>query len=117
MPRIISMEHREHGLGYAYLEGYRCFDAVNCEGCHADGKCVSVLGYVAFFVTICYHTIYAVPWIFPPLAFLGFDYFMRMVRYRIKDATLLPVDKNMTLVRFLSCVTYFLSYLLTTIPI
>ena len=58
----------------------------------------SVLGYVAFFVTICYHTIYASPWIFPPLAFYGFDILLRMFRYRIKDATLVPVDGNMTLV-------------------
>ena len=58
----------------------------------------SVLGYVAFFVTICYHTIYASPWIFPPLAFYGFDILLRMFRYRIKDATLVPIDGNMTLV-------------------
>lgn len=60
--------------------------------------CCSVLGYVAFFVTICYHTIYAVPWIFPPLAFYGFDMLLRLFRYRIKDATLVPVDNQMTLV-------------------
>ncbi|KAG1762575.1 iron reductase [Suillus occidentalis] len=34
---------------------------------------IHVLTYVAFFVTICYHTIYASPWIFPPLAFYGAD--------------------------------------------
>lgn len=61
-----------------------------------------MLGYVAFFITICYHTDYAVPWIFPPLAFYGFDMLLRLFRYRIKDATLVPVDSNMTLVsRFL----------------
>lgn len=58
----------------------------------------SVLGYVAFFITICYHTIYASPWIFPPLAFYGLDLLMRMLRYRIKDAVLVPVGKQMTLV-------------------
>ncbi len=58
----------------------------------------SVLGYVAFFITICYHTTYAAPWIFPPLAFYGFDMLLRLFRYRIKDATLVPVDGNMTLV-------------------
>ena len=51
-------------------------------------------------MTVCYHTIYASPWIFPPLAFYGFDLLLRMFRYRIKDATLVPVDSNMTLVRF-----------------
>ncbi|OBZ74630.1 Ferric reductase transmembrane component 3 [Grifola frondosa] len=64
---------------------------------------VHVLGYVAFFITICYHTIYAAPWIFPPLAFYGFDMLLRMFRYRIKDATLVPVDRNMTLINVHDC--------------
>lgn len=58
----------------------------------------SVLGYVSFFVVVCYHTLYAVPWIFPPLAFYGFDLFLRMMRARIKDAVLIPIDNQMTLV-------------------
>ncbi|KAI0655804.1 iron reductase [Cubamyces menziesii] len=62
-----------------------------------------VLGYVAFFITVCYHTIYAVPWIFPPLAFYGFDMLLRLFRYRIKDATLVPVDNNMTLIHVHDC--------------
>ncbi|OCH86238.1 iron reductase [Obba rivulosa] len=62
-----------------------------------------VLGFVAFFITICYHTIYATPWIFPPLAFYGFDILLRMFRYRIKDATLVPVDNNMTLIHVHDC--------------
>ncbi|KAI0640857.1 iron reductase [Trametes meyenii] len=64
---------------------------------------VHVLGYVAFFITICYHTIYAAPWIFPPLAFYGFDMLLRLFRYRIKDATLVPVDNNMTLIHVHDC--------------
>ena len=59
----------------------------------------SVLTYVAFFVTICYHTIYASPWIFPPLALYGADVLLRLLRYRIKDATLTAQDARMTLVR------------------
>ena len=58
----------------------------------------SILGFVAFCVTICYHTIYASPWIFPPLAFYGADILMRMFKVRIKDALLVPIDKQMTLV-------------------
>lgn len=58
----------------------------------------SVLGFVAFFVTIRYHTIYAVPWLYPPLAFYGLDLVLRLLRYRIKDASLVPIDQNMTLV-------------------
>ncbi|KAH9926613.1 iron reductase [Epithele typhae] len=64
---------------------------------------VHVLGYVAFFITICYHTTYASPWIFPPLAFYGFDILLRVFRYRIKDATLVPVDTNMTLIHIHDC--------------
>ena len=60
----------------------------------------SVLSFTAFFITICYHTIYASPWIFPPLAFYGADVLLRLFRYRIKDATLMVVDKQMTVVRF-----------------
>lgn len=59
----------------------------------------SMLSFVAFFITICYHTIYASPWIFPPLAFYGLDILMRMFRVRIKDATLVAVNKQMTIVR------------------
>lgn len=62
----------------------------------------SVLAFTAFFITICYHTIYASPWIFPPLAFYGADVLLRLFRYRIKDATLVAVDKQMTIVRFSS---------------
>ena len=53
---------------------------------------------MAFFITICYHTIYAPPWIFPPLAFYGLDILMRIFRRRIKDAILVPIDNQMTLV-------------------
>ncbi|KIK58003.1 hypothetical protein GYMLUDRAFT_75092 [Collybiopsis luxurians FD-317 M1] len=62
-----------------------------------------VLGFVAFFITICYHTQYAPPWIFPPLAFYAADMLMRMLRVRIKDATLNAVDSNMTLIRVQDC--------------
>ena len=58
----------------------------------------SMLSFIAFFVTICYHTIYASPWIFPPLAFYGLDLLMRMFRHRIKDAVLVPIGSQMTLV-------------------
>jgi ferric-chelate reductase len=64
---------------------------------------VHVLGFVAFFITICYHTIYAEPWIFPPLAFYAADMLLRMLRVRIKDASLTAVDPNMTLIRVQDC--------------
>ncbi|KZV60449.1 hypothetical protein PENSPDRAFT_594068 [Peniophora sp. CONT] len=55
--------------------------------------------YVAFFVCVCYHTIYAAPWIFPPIALYAADVLMRMLRFRIKDATLVPVGNEMTLIK------------------
>ncbi|KAG1830120.1 iron reductase [Suillus variegatus] len=70
---------------------YECFFAIH------------VLTYVAFFVTICYHTMYASPWIFPPLAFYGADVLLRLFRYRIKDATLTAQDAHMTLIRVHNC--------------
>ncbi|KAF8636062.1 hypothetical protein AX17_003827 [Amanita inopinata Kibby_2008] len=59
---------------------------------------VHFLGFIAFFITLCYHTIYARPWIYPPLALYGLDLSWRMLRIRIKDAVLVPVDKQMTLI-------------------
>ncbi|KAI0270454.1 iron reductase [Gloeopeniophorella convolvens] len=64
---------------------------------------IHVLTFVSFFVTICYHTIYARPWIYPPLAFYGLDLLMRLFRYRIKDAVLTPVNKDMTLIHIQDC--------------
>ncbi|CAE6495235.1 unnamed protein product [Rhizoctonia solani] len=56
-----------------------------------------VLGYVAFFIMICYHTPYAEPWIYPPIAFWGLDILLRLVRFRIKDAYATAVDQQMTI--------------------
>ncbi|KAG8854935.1 hypothetical protein FRB91_002949 [Serendipita sp. 411] len=55
-----------------------------------------VLGFVSFFVVMCYHTPYASPWIFPALAFYGLDVFLRFLRYRFKPATLVAVDRTFT---------------------
>ncbi|KAF9446921.1 hypothetical protein P691DRAFT_707681 [Macrolepiota fuliginosa MF-IS2] len=64
---------------------------------------VHILAFVAFFVTICYHTIYAPPWIFPPLAFFGLDLLLRFFRYRIKDATLTPISNQITMINIPFC--------------
>nr|GAT50545.1 iron reductase [Mycena chlorophos] len=44
---------------------------------------IHYLTFPAFFITICYHTLYAVPWIFPPVAFYGADLFLRFIRWRV----------------------------------
>ena len=59
---------------------------------------ISFLAFPSFFITVCYHTTYAAPWIFPPLAFYAFDLVMRQFRYRIKDAYLIRVDNQMTVI-------------------
>jgi ferric-chelate reductase len=61
------------------------------------GGMASVLTYVSFFVTICYHTPFTRPWIYPPLALYGLDLLMRLFRFRVKDASLTPME-DMTIV-------------------
>ncbi|KAI6010535.1 hypothetical protein PISMIDRAFT_16241 [Pisolithus microcarpus 441] len=56
----------------------------------------SVLTFVAFFVTVRYHTLYAEPWIFPALAFFGADALLQFFCYRIKDAKPSAPDQLMT---------------------
>ncbi|KAH9914282.1 iron reductase [Fomitopsis serialis] len=62
-----------------------------------------VLGYVSFTISICYHTEYAWTWVYPPLAFYGLDMLLRLFKYRIKDATLVPMDQNMTIIHVHDC--------------
>ncbi|KAI6106198.1 iron reductase [Pisolithus croceorrhizus] len=64
---------------------------------------VHVLTFVAFFVTVRYHTLYSEPWIFPALAFFGADALLRFFRYRIKDAKLSAPDQLMTFVHIQDC--------------
>jgi len=64
---------------------------------------VHTLGYAAFFITVCVHTPYAEPWIFPCLAFYGLDLLFRMLRSRMKDAVLVPVGNQMTLINIHDC--------------
>jgi ferric-chelate reductase len=55
--------------------------------------------FTTFFVIVCVHTPYSAPWIYPPVALYGADLLMRLIRFRIKDATLVAPDSQMTLVR------------------
>jgi hypothetical protein len=58
----------------------------------------SIVSVVVFFVLLNYHTPFSIPWVFPPLAFYGLDLLLRLLRYRVKEATLLAQDNTMTLV-------------------
>ncbi|KZP33798.1 iron reductase [Athelia psychrophila] len=71
--------------------------------CYSVFFTLHVFAFVAFFVTLCYHTIYASPWIFPPLALYGADMLLRLLKYRIKDATITTVDNQMTIIRIADC--------------
>lgn len=64
---------------------------------------IHIIGYVSFFIVICYHTLYAIPWIFPPIAFYGFDLLARLLRTRIKEAILIPIGDQMTLIHIQGC--------------
>ncbi|GLB45610.1 hypothetical protein LshimejAT787_2500240 [Lyophyllum shimeji] len=46
---------------------------------------------------------YAAPWIFPPIAMYAFDVFIRAARFRLKDAQLIRVDNQMTLIHIPDC--------------
>ena len=63
----------------------------------------SILVVPSFVITMCYHTIYMAPYVYPILAFYGFDLFLRLVRYRVRDATLVAPDSQMTIVRVHDC--------------
>ncbi|KIO20576.1 hypothetical protein M407DRAFT_245747 [Tulasnella calospora MUT 4182] len=52
----------------------------------------------AFFISLCYHTPYAVPWVIPPVAFYTFDFLVRLIRMRFKDAYLEAPDNLITLI-------------------
>jgi ferric-chelate reductase len=58
----------------------------------------SVVSYTAFFILVCVHTPYAAPWIYPPVALYAADLAIRLLRFRVKDATLRAADHQMTLV-------------------
>ncbi|KAJ6606894.1 hypothetical protein B0H10DRAFT_1956791 [Mycena sp. CBHHK59/15] len=60
----------------------------------ADPMISSFLTFPAFF-TAWYHTIYASPWIFPPIAFSAFDV-SRLFKYRVVVGAMKPVDEMMT---------------------
>ncbi|WVQ67790.1 uncharacterized protein L199_005995 [Kwoniella botswanensis] len=62
-----------------------------------------VMFFVGFFAAISYHTPYSRPWIYPCAAIYGYDLFVRMLRYRIKDATLVPVDDTLTMIHIADC--------------
>ncbi|KAJ7636327.1 iron reductase [Roridomyces roridus] len=66
--------------------------------CYSLFLVVHYLTFPAFFITICYHTTYAPPWIFPPLAFYAFDLLLRIFKWRVVVARIEPRDGGMSLI-------------------
>ncbi|WWD17418.1 hypothetical protein CI109_101859 [Kwoniella shandongensis] len=62
-----------------------------------------VMFFVGFFAAISYHTPYSRPWIYPCVAIYAYDLLVRMFRYRLKDATLVPVDDTLTMIHIPDC--------------
>ncbi|KAF8149317.1 hypothetical protein K438DRAFT_1988946 [Mycena galopus ATCC 62051] len=73
------------------------------QWCYAAFLVLHYLLFPALFLTICYHTIYAEPWIFPPLAFYGADIFLRILRWRIVVRRVEGKEGGMSLI----CSTFF----------
>ncbi|KAF5329724.1 hypothetical protein D9619_009486 [Psilocybe cf. subviscida] len=98
--QIIGAQKEESGIASFALLGVIVVSSVRGvrRGMWGVFWMLHILAFPAFFITVCYHTIYAAPWIFPPLAFYGFDLLLRMFKHRTLDAVLVPVDKQMTLV-------------------
>ncbi|KAJ7037152.1 hypothetical protein C8F04DRAFT_1209918 [Mycena alexandri] len=66
--------------------------------CYSAFVLIHFLVFPAFFITICYHTIYATPWIFPPLAFYGADLLFRVFRWRVVVGNVEAKDGGMSLI-------------------
>ncbi|BEJ12085.1 hypothetical protein CspHIS471_0205450 [Cutaneotrichosporon sp. HIS471] len=62
-----------------------------------------VVFFVGFFAAVCYHTSYAFPWVYVCVALYAYDHFARLMRYRLKDATLVPVDSTLTMIHIPDC--------------
>lgn len=56
-------------------------------------------------IALCYHTKFAAPWLFLTLVIYGIDMLLRFLRFRMKSATLIAVDKDMTLVCAVLCIS------------
>ncbi|KAJ7308701.1 hypothetical protein DFH08DRAFT_1088395 [Mycena albidolilacea] len=59
----------------------------------------SYLLFSALFVTLCYYTIFAPPWIFPPRAFHGADLLLQILRWQVVMGRVEGKEGDMSLVR------------------
>ncbi|KAJ7073224.1 iron reductase [Mycena belliarum] len=59
---------------------------------------IHYLTFPSFFITLCYHTPYIYPWIFPPLAFFAFDVLLRLLKFRVVVARVRPCDGGLSII-------------------
>ncbi|WVQ82201.1 hypothetical protein IAT38_004329 [Cryptococcus sp. DSM 104549] len=62
-----------------------------------------VMFFTGFFAALSYHTPYSRKWVYACAAIYAYDLIVRMFRYRIKDATLVPVDDTLTMIHIPDC--------------
>ncbi|KAH7104492.1 iron reductase [Auriculariales sp. MPI-PUGE-AT-0066] len=99
-PTVLREDKRSTGLSAL---GLLCVLVASSLGpvrrfCYQVFFGIHVVTYTAFFILVCYHTEYAPPYIIPAVSFYAFDMFVRMLRFRIKDATLEACDQQMTII-------------------
>ncbi|KAG5635701.1 hypothetical protein H0H81_010349 [Sphagnurus paluster] len=104
---ILGPGQEKEGTGVAALAvlGVIAFSSVRVVRERAWGVFywIHALTVPAFFITMCYHTPYASPWIAAPLALYAFDVIIRATRFRVRDARLIRVDGGMTLIHIPDC--------------
>ncbi|KAJ6534483.1 ferric reductase like transmembrane component-domain-containing protein [Mycena vulgaris] len=66
--------------------------------CYTLFLVIHYLTFPTFFVTICYHTPFVYPWIFPPIAFYAFDVFLRLLKFRVVVARVRACDGGMSII-------------------
>ncbi|KAJ7501069.1 hypothetical protein B0H11DRAFT_2275407 [Mycena galericulata] len=96
------LSQQKEGSGVAAL-GVLCVIVLSSiaplrRWCYSAFLVIHFLTFPAFFITVCYHTIYAPPWIFPPLAFYGADLLLRIFRWRVVVARVHGLPGGMTLI-------------------
>ncbi|KAL5520219.1 hypothetical protein ACEPAG_9432 [Sanghuangporus baumii] len=66
-------------------------------------RVIHLLAIPAFVIAMRYHTRHTIPYLYPSLALWGFDLLLRLFRMRMRTATLIAPDTQMTIVRIHDC--------------
>ncbi|KAL5496138.1 FRP1_2 [Sanghuangporus vaninii] len=66
-------------------------------------RLIHLLSVPAFAIAMRYHTRHTIPYLYPSLALWGFDLLLRLFRMRMRTATLISPDTQMTVLRIQDC--------------